>query len=329
MQMSLGDKLTVTLFGESHGPAVGALIDGMPPNIEPDFEQLVSDMISRRPGSGLASKRKETDDVEILSGVHAGKTTGMPILLLIKNNDVKSKDYSFLPHQPRPGHADFPINVKSEGAADLRGGGSFSARLTAGLVAASSLARNIIPEEWKIEATVGALGGLEGEDGIKLAEDARKNGDSLGSRVDLVISGLPIGLGEPWFDGIEPALARGLMAIPAARAVEFGRGVGAGTMRGSEHNDAYGDEMTLSEGADGALGGMASGAPIHVRVTFKPPSGISIPQETFNQTTGMIEELAIKGRHDPVIAPRARPVVEAVARWIIADLAIQGGYLDE
>jgi len=329
MRMSLGENMVVTLFGESHGPAVGALIEGMPPNIELDADQLIADMIARRPGSGLASKRKETDDVEILSGVHSGKSTGMPILLLIKNRDVRSKDYSFLPYQPRPGHVDHPINVKTEGAADLRGGGSFSARLTAGLVAAASLSRNLLPPEWKIEAKVGALGGLEGDAGIELAEQARKDGDSLGSRVDLVISGLPVGFGEPWFEGIEPALARALMAIPAARAVEFGRGVNAGEMRGSQHNDKWGKDMSLSEGADGALGGMASGAPIHVRITFKPPSGISKPQETFNQVTEMMEELAIKGRHDPVIAPRARPVVEAVARLVIADLGIQGGYIDE
>jgi chorismate synthase len=328
MRMSLGENVVVTLFGESHGPAVGALIEGMPSNIEFDLDQLMADMISRRPGSGLASKRKETDEVEIMSGVHNGKTTGMPILLIIKNRDVRSKDYSFLPYQPRPGHVDHPINIKTGGAADLRGGGSFSARLTAGLVAAGSLSRTIIPSEWKVEATVGALGGLEGEEGVSLAEKARKDGDSLGSRVDLVISGLPVGLGEPWFDGIEPALARALMSIPAARAVEFGRGVNAGTMRGSEHNDTWGEDMSLSEGADGALGGMASGAPIHVRITFKPPSGISKPQETFNQISGEIEELAIKGRHDPVIAPRARPVVEAVARLVLADLGIQGGYID-
>lgn len=328
MRMSLGENITVTLFGESHGPAVGALIEGMPPNIEIDPEQLISDMISRRPGSGLASKRKETDDVEIMSGVHSGKSTGMPILLIIRNKDVRSKDYSFLPYQPRPGHVDHPIKIKTDGAADLRGGGSFSARLTAGLVAAASISRNMIPKEWKIEAKVGALGGLEGEEGIALAEKAREEGDSLGSRVDLVISGLPVGFGEPWFEGIEPALARALMAIPAARAVEFGRGVNAGLMRGSQHNDSWKKDMSLAEGADGALGGMASGAPIHVRVTFKPPSGISKPQETYNQVTGMMEELAIKGRHDPVIGPRARPVVEAVARLVIADLGIQGGYID-
>lgn len=329
MRMDLGDEIKVTLFGESHGPAVGALLEGMPSGISLDYDQLVLDMVSRRPGSGLASRRKETDEVEILSGVHKDKTTGMPILLLIRNQDARSSDYSFLPDQPRPGHADHPIDVKTAGMADLRGGGSFSARLTAGLVAASSLCRDILPTDWKIMATVGALGGLEGEDGTALAEQARSEQDSLGSRVDLSISGLPVGFGEPWFDGLEPALARGLMSIPAARAVEFGRGVEAGKMKGSEHNDLWQEGMKLTEGADGALGGMASGAPLLVRITFKPPSGISLPQKTFNQTTGMLEELVIKGRHDPVIAPRAAPVVEAVARLILSDLAKQGGYLDE
>ncbi len=328
MKMSLGENLIVTLFGESHGPAVGALIEGMPAGVELNHEQLISDMISRRPGSGLASKRKETDNVEFLSGIYEGKTTGMPILLLIRNNDARSKDYSFLPNQPRPGHVDHVIDTKTEGNADLRGGGSFSARLTAGLVAAGSMCRTIIPEEWKVEAIVGAIGGFEGEEGFAAAEDARMSQDSLGSRVDLTISGLPVGLGEPWFDGLEPALANALMAIPAVRAIEFGNGVDAGKMKGSEHNDLWGEDMQLANDADGALGGMASGAPLRVRITFKPPSGISLPQNTFNKTTGLIEELKIKGRHDPVIAPRARPVVEAVARLVLADLGKRGGYID-
>ena len=173
MRMSLGENMVVTLFGESHGPAVGALIEGIPPNIEIDPEQLIADMIARRPGSGLASKRKETDDVEIMSGVHSGKTTGMPILLLIRNQDVRSKDYSFLPYQPRPGHVDHPINIKTGGAADLRGGGSFSARLAAGLVAAASISRNILPEEWEMAAPVGALNDPKGR---KLTNDAFVNG---------------------------------------------------------------------------------------------------------------------------------------------------------
>jgi chorismate synthase len=328
MEMKLGEHITVTLFGESHGPAVGALIDGFPAGEILDLDKLMEDMAMRKPGSGLASRRKESDKVEIMSGVYEGKTTGMPILLLIKNEDAKSKDYSFLPNQPRPGHVDHLIDLKTEGAADLRGGGSFSARLTAGLVAAGSLCRDLIPKEWVVEATIGALGGKEGDEGVALAEEARKNRDSLGSRVDLVIKGLPVGLGEPWFDGIEPVLARALMAIPAARAVEFGRGVKAGLMRGSQHNDSWQKDMTLPEGSDGALGGMASGADLNVKITFKPPSGISLPQKTFNRSTNMMDELVIKGRHDPVIAPRARPVVEAVTRLVLADLAVKGGYID-
>ena len=325
----MGSNLVVTLFGESHGLAVGALVEGYPSGQNIDAEQLIHDMDSRKPGnSRLASMRKESDKVEILSGVYQGVSTGMPILLLIRNEDVKSKDYSFLPDQPRPGHVDHPIDVKTAGAADLRGGGSFSARLTAGLVAAGSLSRSILPPDWEIVAEIGALGGLEGEAGLDLAKQARKDGDSLGSRVDLTISGLPIGFGEPWFDGIEPVLARALMAIPAARAVEFGRGVNSGTMRGSEHNDAWQEGMKLKKGADGALGGMATGAKLKIKITFKPPSGISIAQTTFNKSKNSMDELLIKGRHDPVIAPRARPVVEAVARLVIADLALKGGYID-
>ena len=194
--------MVVTLFGESHGPTVGALIEGIPPNIEIDPEQLIADMIARRPGSGLASKRKETDDVEIMSGVHSGKTTGMPILLLIRNQDVRSKDYSFLPYQPRPGHVDHPINIKTGGAADLRGGGSFSARLTAGLVAGPQ-SRETFFLRMENRSNRWSIGGLEGEDGIALAEQARK-GDSLGSRVDLVISGLPV-VSESLGLKIEPA----------------------------------------------------------------------------------------------------------------------------
>lgn len=329
MRMRVGSNLVVTLFGESHGPAVGALIEGYPSGHRIDAEQLLFDMDSRKPGtSRLASMRKESDKVEILSGVYEGNSTGLPILLLIKNEDVKSKDYSFLPNLPRPGHVDHPIDIKTDGYADLRGGGSFSARLTAGLVAAGSLSRSILPKDWKIEAKVGALGGLEGVEAEALASQVKKAGDSLGSRVDLTISGLPVGFGEPWFDGIEPVLARALMAIPAARAVEFGRGVESGVMRGSEHNDAWQDGMSLKPGADGALGGMATGAALKVRITFKPPSGISMPQTTFNKAKNSMDELQIKGRHDPVIAPRARPVVEAVARLVIADLAIKGGYID-
>ena len=326
--MRLGQNICVTLFGESHGTSVGSLVEGVPAGTIIDPDILMEDMIARRPGSKLASRRKETDEVEIMSGVYKGKATGEPILLLIRNRDVRSKDYDFLPDQPRPGHADYVSHIKSEGHADPRGGGSFSGRLTAGLVAAGSLSRRILPSEWKVEARIHQIGGLDEAEGRVLAENCRKEKDSIGSSVILEISGLPIGIGEPWFDGLEPALAGALMAIPGARAVEFGRGVKAGKMKGSEHNDPWLDDFTLSDDADGALGGISTGSKLTVTITFKPPSSIAQPQKTWNEGLKEIRELIVKGRHDPVLAPRARMVVEAVARLVLADLGVRGGYID-
>jgi chorismate synthase len=328
VRMRLGQTVCVTLFGESHGNSVGSLVEGVPAGTIIDAEILMEDMIARRPGSKLASKRKETDEVEILSGVYQGKATGDPILLLIRNRDARSTDYEFLPNQPRPGHADHVSHVKSQGYADPRGGGSFSGRLTAGLVAAGSISRLILPSEWKVEAKIHQIGGLDESEGRILAENCRKEKDSIGSSVILEISGLPVGIGEPWFDGLEPALAGALMAIPGARAVEFGRGVMAGTMKGSEHNDLWLDDFKLLEGADGALGGISTGAKLTVTITFKPPSSIAQPQQTWNEGLKEIRELIVKGRHDPVLAPRARMVVEAVARLVLADLGVRGGYID-
>lgn len=328
MRMRLGQTVCVTLFGESHGTSVGSLVEGVPVGTVIDEDIMMTDMIARRPGSKLASRRKETDEVEILSGVYEGKATGDPILLLIRNRDARSGDYKFLPNQPRPGHADHVSHIKSEGYADPRGGGSFSGRLTAGLVAAGSISRLILPPEWKVEAKIHQIGGLDESEGRILAENCRKEKDSIGSSVILEISGLPIGIGEPWFDGLEPALAGALMAIPGARAVEFGRGVMAGNMKGSEHNDPWLDDFKLAEGADGALGGISTGAKLTIIITFKPPSSIAQPQQTWNEGLKEIHELIIKGRHDPVLAPRARMVVEAVARLVLADLGVRGGYID-
>ena len=263
--MRLGENLIVTLFGESHGAVVGALIEGMPAGIEIDAQRLATDMATRRPGGILASRRKETDECHILSGLFEGHTTGWPILLVIQNQDAKSSAYDFLPDQPRPGHADLPELVRSKGHSDPRGGGSNSARLTAGLVAAASLCRPLEEQgDWSVEAHVHSIGEVvsspietlpegEGEDYentrcrdqaaaskmVDLVQQLRKQRDSIGSAVELRISALPLGFGSPWFDGIEPVLAHALMAIPGARAVEFGRGFAASRMRGSEHNDAW------------------------------------------------------------------------------------------
>ncbi len=354
--MRLGDEIAVTLFGESHGGLVGALVEGIPSGIAIDAELLANDLSLRKPGSELASKRKEDDECHILSGINDGYTTGWPVLLVIANKDVRSSDYSFLPNHPRPGHADLPELVRSKGYSDLRGGGANSARLTAGLVAASSICRPIEESSnWLVEAHVHSIGevvskGIESlplgdgeswnrircrdEDAalemINLVEQMKRESDSIGSSVELRISGLPIGFGQPWFEGIEPALSHALMAIPAARAIEFGRGTGASKMRGSEHNDVW---VSTSEGPnlggkkpDGALGGMATGADIFVKVHFKPPSSISREQETLNLESGESESLQIIGRHDPVIAPRAVAVVESVARLVLSDLTVKGGW---
>ena len=342
MGMSLGDSVRVTLFGESHGTAVGAFLEGVPPGIPINVETLIEDLQRRRPGRRLLSARAEPDDCEILSGVYEGQTTGYPILLLVRNQDAKSRDYGFLPNQPRPGHADLPEATRTGGAADPRGGGTHSGRLTLGLVAAGSMVREALGDV-TVDAHCSQIGPISAEferepEGeactilncndveaaesmLNLVKSLRKEGDSIGSTVEARVSNLPLGVGEPWFEGLEPALARGLMAIPGARGVEFGRGRESVTMHGSEHNDAWGPEqIPIGNDADGALGGMATGAPLRIRVHFKPPSSISVPQMTLHIPSGEMRELQIGGRHDPVLAPRATPVVEAVCRLIIADL---------
>ena len=342
MGMSLGDSVRVTLFGESHGTAVGAFLEVVPPGIPINVETLIEDLQRRRPGRRLLSARAEPDDCEILSGVYEGQTTGYPILLLVRNQDAKSRDYGFLPNQPRPGHADLPEATRTGGAADPRGGGTHSGRLTLGLVAAGSMVREALGDV-TVDAHCSQIGPISAEferepEGeactilncndveaaesmLNLVKSLRKEGDSIGSTVEARVSNLPLGVGEPWFEGLEPALARGLMAIPGARGVEFGRGRESVTMHGSEHNDAWGPEqIPIGNDADGALGGMATGAPLRIRVHFKPPSSISVPQMTLHIPSGEMRELQIGGRHDPVLAPRATPVVEAVCRLIIADL---------
>ena len=364
MGMTLGDNLRVTLFGESHGACVGALVEGMPAGTEIDESELSEAILRRRPGRKKLSSRSESDDCEILSGVYDGKATGWPILLLTRNSDVRSSDYSFLPDHPRPGHADMVEGIRSNGANDPRGGGSQSARLTFGLVAAGSQAKVLLEGAgWTCSAHLHSLGEVRArplfeldrngqldlstdmgrlncrdpEAAVRMSDQldsVRKERDSVGSSVELLIEGLPIGVGEPWFDGIEPALARGLMAIPGARAVEFSSGASASAMRGSEHNDAWlaGDSVPILEGADsaeadGALGGRSTSAPISVRVHFKPPSSIPREQLTLHLPSDEVLPLRVGGRHDPVIGPRAAPVVEAVAMLVLADLGMMGGYI--
>ncbi len=365
MGMGLGDQLKVTLFGESHGKCVGALVEGIPPGTEIDLQSLYDDLSRRRPGRRGLSSRLELDECEILSGVYEGKATGWPLLMLARNSDVRSSDYAFLPDHPRPGHADMVEGIRSAGSSDPRGGGSQSARLTLGLVSAGSQARTILENVgWSCTAHLSRVGEISARPLIELVNSdriddvesemsrlncrdpeaaprmadmirrIRREKDSIGSVVELLIQGLPIGVGEPWFDGIEPSLARGLMAIPGARAIEFSNGFESSKMRGSENNDMWvpGPEFPQLEGADtgdadGALGGRSTGSPIRVLVHFKPPSSLPREQFTLHLPSNETKPLKVGGRHDPVIGPRAAPVVEAVAMLVITDLGLMGGFL--
>ncbi len=360
MQMSLGEALRLTLFGTSHGPRVGAYLEGVPAGIHVNEIALQAAMDERKPGGRYASKRKEPDNVELLSGVEGSVTNGKLIEISIKNSDARSKDYSFLPNQPRPGHQDMVMMKKTSGKADLRGGGSSSARLTAPIVAAASLVSPIIDRlNIKVDAHVSAIGDVRARPisvcpakwaseecqtircqdpeaankMIALIEHNRMNLDSIGSEVELRVSGMPIGIGEPWFDGIEPYIARAMMSIPAARGIEFGEGFSAIEMKGSEHNSPWGGDkdnpVLLGDKPDGALAGLSTGADLLCKVAFKPPSSIPREQVTLNLATNQQEPLIVKGRHDPVLAPRAVAVVEAMAKFALADLVIRGGFYSE
>ncbi|MEC7757361.1 MAG: chorismate synthase [Candidatus Thermoplasmatota archaeon] len=365
MGMDLGENIKVTIFGESHGKCVGALVEGIPPGTKIDTEALIDDLSKRKPGRIGLSSRAEIDDCEILSGVYDGKATGWPILMIAMNSDARSRDYDFLPDHPRPGHADMGEAIWSKGFYDPRGGGSHSARLTLGIVAAGSQVRSILDDVgWTCDAHLHKVGEItarplfqlrkskvqEEDSTMKrlncrdpdvapmmddLIKKIRRDRDSIGSVVELIIEGLPIGLGDPWFDGIEPSLARGLMAIPGARAIEFASGIQSSSMRGSENNDMWvpGPDSPILEKsedgeADGALGGRSTGAPMRVLIHFKPPSSLPREQFTLHLPSNETRPLKVGGRHDPVIGPRAVPVVEAVAMLVICDLGITGGFLN-
>ncbi len=358
--MRLGESLRVTLRGSSHGPFVGALVEGMPKGLIVDDAEINAAMALRKTGGAFSSKRKEPDIVEWKTGVEDGKTTGEGIEVFIANSDVRTKDYGFLPDHPRPGHQDMVMMIRTKGEADLRGGGTSSARMTAPLVAIAAVMRPWLKSRGiVVEAHLGAIGNVEAqpmnrcperwanetcrelrcrdpeasEKMAQLVNKTRRSLDSIGSRVDLQIEGLPLGLGEPWFDGLEPALARAMMAIPAARGVEFGHGFGVQTMQGSEHNSPWGgtseDPILLGERPDGALAGLSTGSPIYVRTAFKPPSSIPQSQTTLNIKNNQQEPLVVKGRHDPVLGPRAVAVVEAMALLVVSDLMLRGGFHDE
>lgn len=343
---TFGRKFRVSIFGESHGEAIGVVLDGVPAGLELSEEDFVKDIDRRRSGAKGTTPRKESDKPQIVSGVFEGHTTGAPLTILFRNENTKSQDYSLFAAMPRPGHADLTAALKWDDCQDPRGGGHFSGRLTLPVVAAGVVAKKIIADATilddtpcnEISARIVELGGIPAEtpaqegdpclsDIQKTWQDAIdvaiKEGDSLGAVIECTVPDIDPGYGEPFWDSVESVLAHGVFSIPGVRGVEFGDGFKAAAMKGSQHNDPIGaDGRPVRNGAGGINGGITNGAPIVFRAAFKPTSSIRKAQETFNFATGKMDSLEVPGRHDVCFALRAPVVVEAVTAITLADLIL-------
>ena len=351
MKNSFGQSVIVTLFGESHGKAIGAILDGMAPGIPVDEAFIAHQMDLRRSVSSLSTARREADKVLLLSGVKDGLTTGTPITFMIENADTHSSDYEALRTVARPGHADYAAYMKYHGFSDTRGGGHFSGRITAGLVAAGAVAisalreKNIyigthiakcagiadrdfndLDQDIKTLANIGfaVLDPLKAEE-MKIAiESAKADGDSVGGVLETVVTGLPAGIGEPWFDTMESVLSHMLFSVPAVKGVEFGEGFALADMRGSQSNDAFyiqNDKViTKTNHMGGVLGGITNGMPLLFRCAIKPTPSIFKKQNTIDFVKNKETELLIHGRHDPAIVHRARVVVDSVTALVLCDM---------
>ena len=354
---SIGQQLVLTSFGESHGKAIGAVLSGCPAGLEIDEKEIQKMLDLRKPGQNLIStQRKEGDEIEIVSGVFRGFTTGAPITMIIRNGDQKSKDYENLKTKLRPGHSDYPAMVKYNQFNDHRGGGRFSGRLTATHVMGGAIARKLIKETLGIEtnAYVSQIGKLkmkknigkkmlktiyknevrcpDKDTAVKMRQDildAKKKGDSLGGIIDSITTNVPVGLGEPIFNSLESDLSQAIFSIPSVKGIEFGSGFRGSELLGSENNDLYsikrGKIVTKTNNSGGILGGISNGMPITMRIAFKPASSISQNQKTVDIKTKKETTLQVKGRHDPCVVPRAPPVVDSLVALIIADHALLSG----
>lgn len=318
---SFGHNFRVSLFGESHGPAVGVVIDGLPAGIPLSAEDFTADLQRRRGGSKGTTQRIESDTPRLLSGLYEGHTTGAPLAILFENGDQHSEAYTPFVNHPRPGHADWVAAQKFRGHNDPRGGGHFSGRLTVALVAAGVVAKKVL-EGICITARISHIGGeSDPARWPQILDQTTSMGDSVGGIVECRAEGVTVGLGEPLFDSLESTMAHILFAIPGVRGVEFGDGFAAASMCGSEHNDPIiaPDGTTSRNGAGGINGGIANGNPITLRVAFKPTSSISLTQQTLNTKSGQVEPLTIGGRHDGCIALRGAVVVESAVAIALAD----------
>ena len=340
---TFGKIFKVTTFGESHGEAIGGIIDGCPAGIKLDFDAIKTEMQRRKPGqSAIVTQRKEEDEVQFLSGIFEGKTTGTPIGFIIPNTNQKSKDYSEIKDTYRPSHADY-VYEKKYGIRDYRGGGRSSARETASRVVAGAIAKQIIPEI-KVTAFVSSVGDIfidkpyQELDFSKIEDNAvrcpdeataikmenyikeiKKQGDSVGGTILCVIKNVPIGLGEPVFDKLHADLGKAMLSINAVKGIEFGSGFCGAKMKGSEHNDLYNKDGTTKTNLSGGIqGGISNGMDIYFRIAFKPVATLLQKQEVLTNSNEIIEQQG-KGRHDPCVLPRAVPIVEAMAALVLAD----------
>lgn len=341
---AFGEKFRVEIFGESHGEAIGVVVDGVKAGMPLSPADFAADILRRKSGAKGTTPRIEADEPEILSGVFEGHTTGAPVAIIFKNNNTRSSDYEDLKALPRPGHADFTASVKWNGFNDPRGGGHFSGRITLPIVAAgviakkqcgfsisskaSSMSSAVIAKKQcgcTITAALIEIGG-ERDKSLwnSLLEDMAKAGDSVGGIVECRIKGVPAGLGEPFFDSVESLISHAVFSIPGVRGVEFGDGFDAARMRGSEHNDplVLEDDTPKPEknGSGGINGGITNGGEIVFRTAFKPTSSISSEQRTLNVKTGQPDVLKVKGRHDVCFALRTPVIVEAMAAIVLAGL---------
>ncbi len=353
-----GVKYRIGIFGSSHGPCVGAKVDGCPAGEKVSEAIIQTELDRRAPGKGaVTTPRMERDRVELLSGLLDGKATGGTIVGLIRNKDVDSSAYDAFQRVPRPGHADYPAAVKYKGLHDHRGGGQFSGRMTAGLVIAGAIARQVLDRRGvRVLAQTVQIGSVTLDRQIPLSQAekivrksavgcadrvtaarmteeivrAHEEKDSVGGIVRCTVIGLPVGVGEPFFGSIESMMAAMMYSIPGVKGVDFGAGFGCASTRGSENNDPYairGERIvTKTNNAGGILGGLSTGMPVEFRVAFKPTSSIARPQMSVDIKDMSAVELNVKGRHDPCIVPRAVPVVENSAAAVVLDLMLQGGF---
>lgn len=321
---TFGRHFKISIFGESHGEAIGITIDGCKAGIDLSESDFQTDLLRRKSGAKGTTTRIESDEPNLISGVFNGKTTGAPLTILFKNSNTISKDYSNLVTQPRPGHADFTAQKKYKGFADYRGGGHFSGRLTLALVAAGVIAKKII-QPINIQAQLIEAGG--DSDIEKAIDKAIENNDSIGGIVQCQTENMPIGLGEPFFDSVESLISHIIFAIPAIKGIEFGSGFNASKMTGSQHNDNIIDKNgnTETNFAGGINGGITNGNDLNFKIAVKPTSSITSSQKTINLATNKVEDLEIKGRHDICIALRIPPIVEAATAIVLADLILIQG----